>query len=219
MTNPVSLKLQSSFLTHSARLAQVLTAAQIEFLYASKTFDTLVFVESNTSSDKVPNVNETRLDRILKHLDASIDLLNGHGVMFEYLHQVCDNTQIDVPAHDSDISIIIVQLLGEGAISKGVAQKASRTLDERRRGGILIRLEEEVVEIHEAMIILKNSFTCQSGPNVTIRLKNERVPNILVELGRMGKQWESLSQMMLFMRLAYGSKAFGTSNFSQIIRP
>ncbi len=219
MTIPVSLKLQSSFLTHSARLAQILTAAQIEFLHASKTFDTLVFVESNTSSDKVPNVNETQLDRILKHFDASIDLLNGHGVMFEYLHQVCDGTRIDVPAHDNEISALIVQLLAEGSISTRVAQKASRTLDERRRGGILIRLEEEVVEIHEAMIILKNSFTCQNSSNVTSRLKNERPVNILVELGRMGKRWESLRQLLLFTRLAYGSKAFGTSNFSQIIRP
>lgn len=203
------------FIRRSFRLSNGILDAYMRFCDAQKAFNTVLISENGSKFDVTSVSAKGLLADTVRHLEDSIQALKETGIQFEYLKDAvpCFNF-----SHD-ELTIIGAMLTSEGAVSIATVQKISKALRKQNHGNMITYLESEALALYEKMNTLKKEFTKTHHRKVTSYLKNDREPNILVDMGRMTREWGELQEMVLFMHLAYKSKIFGKMNLSRVLRP
>lgn len=210
-------ELEQNFSRNSARLSKGIFEAYMRFCEARIAFDTALIGESDLDNVKVDISAFVKklLAPTVRHMDDSIDALKETRIQFEYLKSA-------VPGFcftREELTVISAMLISEGAIPVLTAQKISNVLQKQGAGDMISYLEGKAISLHDKMEVLRKEFSKTHHRKVSSCLKNDREPNILVDMGTMAKKWGELNEMLLFMRLAYRSKIFGTLNLSRVLRP
>ncbi len=209
--------LEQSFSINSARISKGILEAYMRFCEARIAFDTALIGEGDLNNDNVDISASVKklLAPIVRHMDDSIDALKETKIQFEYLKSA-------VPCFcftREELTVIGAMLISEGAIPVLTAQKISNVLQKQGAGDMISYLESKAISLHDKMEVLRKEFSKTHHRKFSSYLKNDREPNILVDMGTMAKKWGELNEILLFMRLAYISKIFGKMNFSRVLWP
>lgn len=199
----------------SSDLSSGILDACMRFYEAQRAFNTVLIRENDSRLDDTSVSAKGLLADTVRHLEDSIQALDETKIQFEYLEKAVPSFHFTT----NELTLIGAMLTSEGAVSISVVQEISEALREHNHGDMITYLESRALVLHRKMNKLREEFTKTHHRRVSSYLKNDREPNILVDMGRIMRAWGELQEMVLFMRLAYASKIFGKMNLSRILRP